>query len=561
MAFNYDQHKGHSGQDSMWTSYSDLFLGLSIIFLLLYVSASLKQGTDGIRQSIENKQLAKQAEDLKQQIKVYETLKQDYMKKEASQDEQASYEELMGKLDLLQDQAKDEKNQLRQKAQENEKKEVALNKYQQMIRNIINSNVIAKARIKSRDTLIVGQDETIAEKSQEINSLEGTVAQKQQEIQKSEQKITGLESQLDKRMKQLNNAYRQHSITKAKFNQEKAAIQHETENKIQALRQATEQKQAELAAASRELAATNSKLAQTNNQLQQTQGTVTKLDQEKSQLQGELSNADAKRAAEVAKVQGEFEAQKAKDKQDFENQLAKEKLSGAEKAAREARFKADAERKAKDLEGQMASLGKKYADTKGELAKAQENLNARKNLADKIQKAFAAEGIKAEVDGKNGDVLLSFNGQYFDTGRAELKPGMRSILQQAMPAYSQSLFADTKIAEKIQSVEIVGFASPTYKGKYIDPTSLDPENQKAVNYNLDLSYQRARSIFNYVFDKNKMSFHNQERLLPLVKVTGRSFLANDKGRDPAAAATAGDFCRSNDCAKLQRVVIKFTLKD
>ena len=35
-----------------------------------------------------------------------------------------------------------------------------------------------------------------------------------------------------------------------------------------------------------------------------------------------------------------------------------------------------------------------------------------------------------------------------------------------MPAYSASLFEDRKIAEKIQSVEIVRLASPTYKGKY-----------------------------------------------------------------------------------------------
>jgi outer membrane protein OmpA-like peptidoglycan-associated protein len=528
---------------------------------LLYVSASLKQGTDGIRQSIENKQLAKQSEDLKQQIKVYETLKQDYMKTQATSDEQANYSELMDKLSLLQDEAKDEKNQLRNKALENEKKEQALNKYQQMIRNIVNSNVIAKARIKSRDTLIVSKDETITEKSNEITGLEQTVTEKTHEIQKEEEHISTLESQLDKHVKQLQNAYKAHKLTQAKFQQEKAALQRDTENKIEALRVQTQQKQAELAAAKGQLDQTNAQLAQTSTQLNQAQGTVAKLGQEKSQLESELQNADAKTQAEVARLKGDFNNQKAKDQAAFENQLAKEKLSGAEKAAREAKFKADAENKAKDLQGQMAALGEKYKASQGELAKATENLNARKNLANKIQKQFAAKGIKAEVDGNNGDVLLSFNGEYFDTGRAELKPGMRSILQQAMPAYSQSLFADPKIAEKIQSVEIVGFASPTYKGKYIDPSSLDPDNQKAVNYNLDLSYQRARSIFNYVFDKNKLAFHNQERLLPLVKVTGRSFLASDKGRDPAAANKTGDFCRQNDCAKLQRVVIKFTLKD
>ena len=53
---------------------------------------------------------------------------------------------------------KEEKIKLREQAHENEKKEQALNKYQQMIRNIINSNMIAKSRIKNRDTMISNQD-------------------------------------------------------------------------------------------------------------------------------------------------------------------------------------------------------------------------------------------------------------------------------------------------------------------------------------------------------------------------------------------------------------------
>src|ERR1700679_3382982 len=101
MGFDYNRQKEKHGSESMWTSYSDLFLGLSIIFLLFYVSANLKKGTDGARQAIENKKLVKEAEDLKQQIKVYETLKQDYLQKQAAPEEQANYEELMGKLDLL----------------------------------------------------------------------------------------------------------------------------------------------------------------------------------------------------------------------------------------------------------------------------------------------------------------------------------------------------------------------------------------------------------------------------------------------------------------------------
>jgi outer membrane protein OmpA-like peptidoglycan-associated protein len=158
--------------------------------------------------------------------------------------------------------------------------------------------------------------------------------------------------------------------------------------------------------------------------------------------------------------------------------------------------------------------------------------------------------------------MLSFGNQYFQSGHAELQPGMREILVKAMPAYSSSLFGDPKIAEKIQSVEIVGFASPTYQGRYIDPSSLSQTDRKAVNYNLDLSYQRARAIFNYAFDTDKMTFKHQKQMLPLVKVTGRSFLAEGQGNGKSRVPADSDkSCDKGDCAKARRVIIKFTLKD
>jgi outer membrane protein OmpA-like peptidoglycan-associated protein len=554
MGFDHNRQKGHGTQDSMWTSYSDLFLGLSIIFLLLYVTASLKQGTDGIRQQILNQKLSKEADDLRQQIKVYETLKQDYLKQQASASEQGSYEELMDKLSLLQDQAKDEKNKLIDQAKENEKKGMALNKYQQMIRNIINSNLIAKARIKSRDTLIDTRDEEITEKTGEISELEETVAQKQVEVKAGVQKIEAMKSQLATRINQLRNSYKAHSMSKEKFEQQQATIKREADARIGALRAVQARTKEELEQATQELVETSSKL-------NTAEGNVAKLGQEKERLAGELATVDARHQDDLNKIKGDFENQRGKDRSAFDAQLTKEKLSGAQRAAREAQFKADAERKAGELAGKIADLDKKYRDSQGALAKATENLNARKRIAEQIKNNFAKQGVRAEVDGGTGDVMLSFGDQYFESGQAQLKPKMRQILEQAMPAYSSSLFENDKIASKIQSVEIVGFASPTYKGKFVDPKSLDIENRQAVNYNLDLSYNRARSIFNYVFDKEKMKFKHQERLLPLVKVTGRSFLANDKVRDPAAAGGTESFCRVNDCSKLQRVIIKFTLKD
>ena len=112
-----------SGDGNQWASYSDLFMALSFIFLLLYVTSSLRNGTNEVQQNLENRKVMAEAEDLRQQIKVYNTLKENYLEKEASKDEQQVYAELMNKLELLQDDAKEEKNDLRRQAKENEKKE------------------------------------------------------------------------------------------------------------------------------------------------------------------------------------------------------------------------------------------------------------------------------------------------------------------------------------------------------------------------------------------------------------------------------------------------------
>ncbi len=542
----------------MWTSYSDLFLGLSVIFLLLYVTASLRQGTDGIRQHIDNQQLSKENEDLKQQLKVYDSLKQNYLATQATQDEQQTYENLMSKLKLLQDEANVEKTNLQKAAQENANKETALNQYQQTIRNIINANLLAKARIKNRDVIITKRDTTIEGQSQEITEQQNQLEQKRRELAENESKAAALQETLAQKLKQLDNAYRAKRLTEKIYMKRQESLKRETEKKVAVLNEKNK-------AAEQILQDLNQKLQKTSTELAQTGA-------ENSKLHTALSQATEKYQNDMSRLKSDFESQKARDRENFEKELAQEKLSGAERAQREAQFRAASENKARELAQKMAAVEGRYKAaqgelsnvkgalnaTKAELEKAQENLNARKALAKAIRSKFQANGVAADVDPNTGDVLLSFDGEYFDTGAAQLKPGMKKVLEKAMPAYAQSLFEDPKIAAKIENVEIVGFASPTYNGRYVDPSKLSVRDRTAVNYNMDLSYGRARAIFDHMF--SKMQFQHKQKLLPLAKVTGRSFLSDKDERAPSSQGQP-DFCKKVDCAKQQTVVIRFKLKD
>ena len=220
-----------------------------------------------------------------------------------------------------------------------------------------------------------------------------------------------------------------------------------------------------------------------------------------------------------------------------------------------------------DIEGKyqksIQSLEHTNQALAGDLQASQRKLNEQRMLAQAIKKNFADAGVSASVDEKTGDVVINFQNEYFETGSSDLKNGMKQILQKTFPVYAKSLLQNPAVAKHISSVEIVGFASPTYKGKSVDPESLSPENREAVNYNMDLSYQRAKAIFEHVFDTNKMQFQYQRDLLPMVKVSGRSYLASDRlsGRTPAALKPGEDFCSVFDCKKSQRVIVKFNLKE
>jgi outer membrane protein OmpA-like peptidoglycan-associated protein len=251
----------------------------------------------------------------------------------------------------------------------------------------------------------------------------------------------------------------------------------------------------------------------------------------------------------MAGLKSSFSEQQGKERAAFNQQLGKLKLGAAERERREAEFKAKALQKEKDLNKQMSGL-------QSQLEKAQAEIEARQSVAKEIKKQFASAGIKAEINDETGEVLLDFGQSYFDNNSAQLKQEMKSVIEKAIPAYAKSLFGNAKIADKVSGVEIIGFASPTYKGRFVDPESGNKQDQDALKYNMDLSYSRAKSIFNYIVDNQKSRSPSQKELISLMKVSGRSFLEAGQIKTNVAP---GEFCKVNDCKKAQRVVIRFNM--
>jgi hypothetical protein len=79
---------------------------------------------------------------------------------------------------------------------------------------------------------------------------------------------------------------------------------------------------------------------------------------------------------------------------------------------------------------------------------------------------------------------------------------------------------------------------------------------------MDLSYRRARSIFEYILDQRNMNFDHQKDLMLHLKVTGRSYLESaPMEKLPAESLEMKEFCQQYDCDKLQSAVIRFNLAE
>ncbi len=568
MSFDYDEIKNKQESGTHWATYSDLFMVLSLIFLLLYVVASLRTGTSNLQNEAKYQEIERERDDLRQQIKVYNTLKDDYLQTGATDDERQIYEELMSQLVLLKGKARQEKEELRKVAIENEKKEVALNKYQQIVRNIVNTNIVSSARIKRRDM-------TIEKSDREIKDLESEVIKKHKEIGQGQRKIRNLDRKLTHQVAVLRQSYNKNRISKKKMKQRIARLRKENKLKVKALKEANTKAAMEIEKSQKIIARASEDLEQAQSTIAMQESDIQRLSLEKQKVTRKISN-----------LRNDFNKKIQEEKEAFQKQLKVQKISAEAKAEKRARFLDQLKVKEKALAAQIQEMESQVQDVQKKLDKTQEEkvelaeknrelsedtkqlstdlkemekvARTKRELIKKLKKNLKKAGLKAVVD-KKGDVVIQFGDEYFDTGQANIKPGMQKILKRFIPNYAFSLFSDPEIANQIRSVEIVGYASPTYKGRYVNPVSLKADNREAVNYNLDLSYYRARSIFDFIFDTKKMKYTNQSRLLSMVKVTGRSFLAEGADKRIVNSISHKEYCKKYDCRKSQRVVIRFNM--
>ncbi|WP_198295338.1 OmpA family protein [Bacteriovorax sp. DB6_IX] len=228
----------------------------------------------------------------------------------------------------------------------------------------------------------------------------------------------------------------------------------------------------------------------------------------------------------------------------------------------------------KDMLDQFRDVAKKIENQKK---------NLRANIAKNLARKFRENKIDAKVDPKTGNVtLLMDKNLLFETNSARLSKFAKAKLKQIIPVYSDVLFSDGQIKEKIESFNVEGHASPNFLSGPVDPFSSKPQ---AYNYNLNLSSRRALAITNYIYG-HKLRFPHKYYMRNVTKSIGYGFtrpvllsqrideevedIMNPKGilvadRAPASIpvplANPDLKCGKYSCSLSQRVELSFTLKD
>lgn len=204
----------------------------------------------------------------------------------------------------------------------------------------------------------------------------------------------------------------------------------------------------------------------------------------------------------------------------------------------------------------IADLG----DLEDKLADYRAKEKLKKNIIDNLKSNFDKHNIKADIDESTGEVTLPFDEAHFDLDSSKLRSEMKVYLNKIIPVYADSIFGADTIYKFIHSIEIVGYASPIFDGKYVDPHDLSEKNQQALHYNMNLSYRRAHAIFKHILNKHNLNYPHQKDLALYLKVTGRSYLENQPVKELISGETQVDeFCSQYDCEKLQSAAIRFNL--
>ena len=540
---NDDQTPKDEG--SVWASYSDLFTNVAIIFLVMFVFALLKSGVSKMETAMVKKQ---HKEELKGKLSDKDMAKS----KEKIKKVEESIQE-MQKVETLVD---DKIREMQQFAKTMEQNKVILKdlieeqKKKDSMLNTVNLAITQKEElIKNLQEETRKMDSTIQQIETQKLALEEANRQKEKTTLKDQEKIKTLELALtaqkeskttkEVELKNLMNMVSKTQVTidsLEKHNQElseKIKASEASAQNLQANKQMMEER-------IQEMARSKAKMDRTIASLE-----------DKMRQEAQHGDSLLKKLSQSESDQQSLKETYQKLHKNMDSKLAEINYlkSLNEKSMAQV---GSVEEQLKSTQDKMRNLGKALHEMKGKL---------RSSVADSLKRKMRDQNLNVLVDSDSGNITLLMDDNFlFQKNSHQLSEKAQVALSQIAPIYSEVIFGDENVSNKIENIEITGHASPSFNKSYVDPKADHPE---AYAHNMRLSAQRAASIANYMVGKKIGNYHHKFKMRESIYAIGRSYISpiekqNQVGRN---LASVDETCGPYDCSLSQRVEIGFRLKD
>jgi len=541
-------------QDGVWTSNSDLFMAIAVVFLIMFVFSMIAariQKAEVVKERMEQEQYDEGRIPVKKMVQHQKDVHQLVNSIVDIQTQQEILQKDLKHMNKLSDTLAEKKNIFMRLQQEHMTKNVALQK--------------ASQKIDYQDMKIVSLSKNLNKVSANLKKSERVIKSQSSKIIKNDKKIEDLVSKNDLKEQTITELTRNEKAVNQKLAKQEALIKEfesqmqSNQNKIANLNNQVEDSRGQLKEKSslasnleKNLSDIQKSLTKSNNKNGKLASKLSKQESAHNELLGELDAMYESLGDAKSQVAGYKKTQLSLNKDITIRKVKNKKLEKKVKKQVEHIRKID-----KELKQTKKSLKVKSSSIMVLQNQLKEIKGGDRTLADNIAQKMQNAGIEVFIDPQSGMLVLRLDDSFlFKRNSYELTDPAKVKIKDIIPKYAESLFADEKNRSRVSSVSITGYASPRYKKQYVDPLIYDVES---YNYNLDLSYKRAQEVAKYIFGEQIGGFRFKDLLRMKAQVAGKSHMLPIKALK-VKSENEQKLCGEYDCSKSRRVEISFLLK-
>ncbi|MCB0404110.1 MAG: hypothetical protein KDD51_04940 [Bdellovibrionales bacterium] len=178
-----------------------------------------------------------------------------------------------------------------------------------------------------------------------------------------------------------------------------------------------------------------------------------------------------------------------------------------------------------------------------QLTTMRKQAGTRRDLMAQLERGLGEAGFNTTIKLRQGEVIVHLAGSYFTRGSSRVTPRLAKNLQKVFSIYADHVFDHAAFKKNIAQIELVALG-----------------DKKDDLLDMDLGYQRSRSIYRSVFDTKKTKFKNQKDLMKLIKVSRIDYLEAQPSLQNKQE-TAANLCRHYGCEDPKKIVFKVHFKE